>query len=144
MCQIHAGLILFYLQIGLSIIGIFVVVAIVNPWLLIPTSICVFIFYLLRIIYLSTSRSVKRIEGVNRSPVFSHITASLQGLTTVRAFKAQEILGREFDNYQDQHSSAWYLVISCSRAFAFYLDLVCVTYIAMVTLSFLVFGNGKF
>lgn len=131
-------------QIGLSITGIFIVVSIVNTWMLIPTAIVLLIFYLLRIIYLSTSRCVKRIEGIRRSPVFSHISASLQGLTTVRAYGAQEILGKEFDNYQDQHSSAWYMVIACSRTFAFYLDLICVLYIAVVTLSFLVFESGKF
>ncbi|XP_077294803.1 putative multidrug resistance-associated protein lethal(2)03659 [Arctopsyche grandis] len=129
------------LQIGLSLIGIITVVAIVNYWLLIPTLGVGFIFYLLRIYYLSTSRSVKRLEGVTRSPVFSHLNASLQGMTTIRAFGAQDVLSKEFDNHQDLHSSAWYLFIATSRAFGFWLDLVCVIYIGFVTLSFLVMGD---
>ncbi|CAH0600445.1 unnamed protein product [Chrysodeixis includens] len=132
------------LQIGLSLIGIVVVVAIVNYWLLVPTVAIGFVFYGLRIFYLSSSRSIKRLEGVTRSPVFSHLNASLQGITTIRAFGAQEALIREFDNHQDLHSSAWYLFIASSRAFGFWLDLVCVVYIAMVTLSFLVFGNDEY
>nr|ASS36021.1 ABCC4 [Samia ricini] len=131
------------LQIGLSLIGIVVVVAVVNYWLLVPTVAIGFIFYGLRIFYLSSSRSIKRLEGVTRSPVFSHLNASLQGITTIRAFGAQEALIREFDNHQDLHSSAWYLFIASSRAFGFWLDLVCVIYIAMVTLSFLVFGQEE-
>ncbi|CAH0698992.1 unnamed protein product [Spodoptera exigua] len=131
------------LQIGLSLIGIVVVVAIVNYWLLVPTVAIGFVFYGLRIFYLSSSRSIKRLEGVTRSPVFSHLNASLQGITTIRAFGAQEALIREFDNHQDLHSSAWYLFIASSRAFGFWLDLVCVIYIAMVTLSFLVFGQSE-
>ncbi|XP_073944725.1 probable multidrug resistance-associated protein lethal(2)03659 isoform X2 [Choristoneura fumiferana] len=129
------------LQIGLSLTGIVVVVAVVNYWLLLPTLLIGLVFYGLRIFYLASSRSIKRLEGVTRSPVFSHLNASLQGITTIRAFGAQEALVREFDNHQDLHSSAWYLFIATSRAFGFWLDLVCVVYIAIVTLSFLVLGQ---
>ncbi|CAB0016955.1 unnamed protein product [Nesidiocoris tenuis] len=131
------------LQIGLSLTGIITMVAVVNPWLLIPTSVCFVVFYFFRVFYLSTSRGVKRLEGTTRSPVFSHLNATIQGLTTIRAFKAQEILTKEFDNHQDLHSSAWYLFIASSRAFGFWLDLVCFIYIALVTLSFLFLADGK-
>ncbi|KAF6207171.1 hypothetical protein GE061_018410, partial [Apolygus lucorum] len=50
---------------------------------------------------------------------------------------------QEFDNHQDLHSSAWYLFIASSRAFGFWLDIVCFIYIALVTLSFLIFADGN-
>ncbi|KMQ90611.1 multidrug resistance-associated protein, partial [Lasius niger] len=129
------------LQIGLSLLGIITVVAIANVWLLIPTLIVGIIFYYLRIFYLATSRSIKRLEGVTRSPVFAHLSATLQGLPTIRAFEASEILTNEFDRHQDLHSSAWYIFIASSRAFGFWLDVFCVIYIVLVTLSFLVMDN---
>ncbi|XP_054272885.1 probable multidrug resistance-associated protein lethal(2)03659 [Macrosteles quadrilineatus] len=132
------------LQIGLSLIGIIVVVGLVNYWLMVPTVFIGILFYFLRNFYLSTSRSVKRLEGVTRSPVFSHLNASLQGLTTIRAFHAQQILEKEFDNHQDLHSSAWYIFIASSRAFGFWLDGVCLIYIALVTFSFLFMGSETF
>uniref|UniRef100_A0A8D8Y1X0 Probable multidrug resistance-associated protein lethal(2)03659 n=3 Tax=Cacopsylla melanoneura TaxID=428564 RepID=A0A8D8Y1X0_9HEMI len=131
-------------QIGLTLIGIIIVVAVVNVWLLIPTFVVLVIFYVLRVFYLSTSRSVKRLEGITRSPVFSHLSASLQGLTTIRAFEAQPVLVKEFDNHQDLHSSAWYLFIASNRAFGFWLDAVCLVYIALVTFSFFVTSNKFF
>nr|CAH7729852.1 unnamed protein product [Callosobruchus chinensis] len=132
------------LQIGLALLGVIVVVAIVSPWLMVPTCIIGIIFYLMRIFYLRTSRNVKRLEGVTRSPVFSHLSASLLGLTTIRAFGAEDVLTKEFDSHQDLHSSAWFAFISTSRAFGYWLDIVCIIYITLVTFSFLLIGNEKF
>lgn len=65
----------------------------------------------------------------------------MNGLTTIRSFGAQTVLVKEFDKIQDLHSSAFYLFISTSRAFGFWLDMFCVLYIAVVTVSFLEFGG---
>lgn len=77
-----------------------------------------------------------------KSPVFSHLNASLQGLTTIRAFGAEKILIREFDNHQNLHSGAFYMFITCSRAFGLCLDMHCVIYIALVTISCLFIEKG--
>nr|CAD7597478.1 unnamed protein product [Timema genevievae] len=131
-------------EMGLLLAGVIVIVGIINYWLLLPTAVAFVLFYTLRVIYIRTSRSVKRLEGITRSPVFSHLGASLRGLTTIRAFGAQEILEKEFDCHQDLHSSAWFLFIASSRTFGFWLDIVCLIYISIVTLSFLVFDNSEF
>ncbi|XP_058458133.1 probable multidrug resistance-associated protein lethal(2)03659 [Malaya genurostris] len=130
------------IQIFLSLLGIVVVVAIVNPYNLIPTVVIGIIFYFMRELYLHTSRNVKRVEATTRSPIYSHLSASLSGLSTIRAFGAEKVLVREFDSHQDLHSSSFYLFISTSRAFGFYLDVFCVIYIAIVTLTFFVKGDS--
>lgn len=79
-----------------------------------------------------------------RSPLFSHLTASLQGLSTIRAFGARSILEKEFDHIQDNHSSAAFLFIACSRTFAFWLDVKCTIYVGFVILSFLFIGTEKY
>ncbi|KYN30072.1 hypothetical protein ALC57_00470, partial [Trachymyrmex cornetzi] len=124
-----------------SLLGIIIVVATANVWLLIPMVLIGIVFYYMRIFYLATSHSVKRLEGITRSLVFPHLSATLQGLSTIRAFGAEAILTKEFDNYQDIYSSAWYIFISTSRAFGFWLDVFCVLYITLVTLSFLALDN---
>lgn len=39
-----------------------------------------------------------------RSPVFSHLSSSLQGLWTIRAFGAEQRFQKAFDAHQDLHS----------------------------------------
>ncbi|KYN11275.1 Multidrug resistance-associated protein 4 [Trachymyrmex cornetzi] len=130
------------IQIGMSLVTAIIVIAIANVWLLIPTVIASIVFYYLRIFYLATSYSVKRLESFTRSPIFAHLNATLRGLPTIRAFGMEATLTKEFDNYQDIHSSAWYIFIASSRAFAFWVDAFCLLYITLVTLSFLVMDNG--
>ncbi|XP_049530637.1 ATP-binding cassette subfamily C member 4 [Anopheles darlingi] len=125
----------------LEMIAVVAVVSIVNYWFLLPTAVVAVLMFYIRRIYLNTSRVVKRIESVNRSPIFTHTNATLQGLSTIRAFGAQSVLRREFNDHLDVNSSAWYMFISTSRAFALWLDLVCVLYIGVVTVSFLIGGS---
>lgn len=130
------------MQSFLEFIAIVIIVVVVNYWLLIPTIVMCVLFYFIRKCYISTARSVKRIESVSLSPIYSHANATLQGLATIRAFKANDILQNEFYNHIDHNSGAWYLKIASTRAFALWLDIVCLLYIAVVTLSFVVFDIG--
>lgn len=41
-----------------------------------------------------------------RSPMFSHLSSSLQGLWTIRAFGAQERQKHAFDTHQDLHTGS--------------------------------------
>ena len=79
-----------------------------------------------------------------RSPIFTHLNTTLQGLVTIRAFGTQEILKNEFDQHQNLHSSACWMFIASSSAFGFLLDVFCFFYTALVIYSFLWLGEGKY
>lgn len=78
-----------------------------------------------------------------RSPVFTHLNATLNGLTTIRAYCAQDILKQEFDKLQDVHTSTVYMYIVTSTAFGFTLDIFCFIFISLITFSFLLFNQCK-
>lgn len=77
-----------------------------------------------------------------RSPVFTHVTDSLQGLTTIRALGAKEILVDEFDDHQNLHSSAWFIYFSGSRGLGMYLDLFCAFFLTSVLVTILLFDKS--
>ncbi|OXU26939.1 hypothetical protein TSAR_013829 [Trichomalopsis sarcophagae] len=123
------------IQNAIHIFAAFVVVTTVNPWLIIPAIFVGFVFYFFSLFFIKTSRSIKRLEAITRSPVFGHVSDSLQGLTTIRALRAREILIDEFDDHQDLHSSAWFIFFSGSRGLGMYLDLFCAFFLTCVILT---------
>uniref|UniRef100_A0A4W6DQY7 Cystic fibrosis transmembrane conductance regulator n=1 Tax=Lates calcarifer TaxID=8187 RepID=A0A4W6DQY7_LATCA len=114
-----------FIQVFLQILGVIAVSASVIPWILIPVLPLLLIFLYLRRYFLQTSRDIKRLESTTRSPVFSHLSSSLQGLWTIRAFGAEERFQKAFDAHQDLHSAAWFLFLTTSRWFAVRLDAGC-------------------
>ncbi|XP_072393683.1 ATP-binding cassette sub-family C member 4-like [Diabrotica undecimpunctata] len=129
-------------QMILMMVGSLILVAIVNPYFLILVFFMGIFFLSMRHVYLKSSKNIKRLEGIMRSPVFTHLNATLQGLTTIRSFGAQPILMNEFDKHQDSHTSAWFMYIAASSAFGFYLDIICFIFIAIITFYLLNFGEG--
>ncbi len=59
-------------------------IVISKPIVLLPSLLNLVIFFYLRRYYIASSRPVKRLEGVAKSPIFTHLSVSLQGLTTIR------------------------------------------------------------
>ncbi|KAJ0181195.1 hypothetical protein K1T71_003280 [Dendrolimus kikuchii] len=131
------------IQVTMVMIGILVMVAIVNPYMVLTTIGCGILMYFWTIIYLSAAQAIKRVEGVSRSPVFSHVSASMAGLTTIRANGAQAMLRRHFDDKQDVHTAAWYLTLASNTAFSVWLSLICAVYVAVVSYTFLLTDNGS-
>ncbi|KAL0963885.1 hypothetical protein UPYG_G00314870 [Umbra pygmaea] len=120
-----------FIQVFLQILGVIFVAAAVIPWILIPVLPLLVIFLFLRRYFLQTSRDIKRLESTTRSPVFSHMSSTIQGLGTIRAFKAQQRFQQMFDAHQDLHSEAWFLFLTTSRWFAVRLDGICSVFVTI-------------
>ncbi|KAB0798126.1 hypothetical protein PPYR_09119 [Photinus pyralis] len=129
-------------QIFMVMLGILIMVFIVRPWMIIPSVILAALFYFTRVIFLASAQNIKRLEGITRAPAFSHVSASLSGLATIRSSGAELMITKEFDSIQDQHTSAWFLFLAASEAFGFYLDIISVIFLLILTFQFLIFDDG--
>lgn len=78
-----------------------------------------------------------------RSPLVGHINSSLEGLTTVRAFNAEQKLRDEFDKHQDLYSSASIMMRLSTLGFTFYMDFMSALFSIVVIGRFLFFHHGK-
>lgn len=61
----------------------------------------------------------------------------------MRALNAQEVLELELYDHEDYNTGAFYLKCTTDRAFAFWLDVVCLIFIVLVTFSFVIFDDGN-
>ncbi|KAL1826245.1 hypothetical protein ACET3Z_004657 [Daucus carota] len=85
-----------------QLLSTFVLIGIVSTialWALMPLLI---LFYAAYIYYQSTAREIKRLDSITRSPVYAQFGEALNGLSTIRAYKAYERMvnmnGKSMDN----------------------------------------------
>ncbi|XP_065913909.1 ATP-binding cassette sub-family C member 4-like isoform X2 [Dysidea avara] len=119
----------------LNAFSIVVVASVANYWLTIPAAIVIVSLLLLRHYFLHASRNIQRLEATARSPLYSHISATIQGLTTIRAYKEQGKFVNKLHFYQNEHSKGWYAKMVTSRWFGLRIDLIGAFFIAAVMFS---------
>ena len=63
--------------------------------------------------------------------MFAHFSETLEGLPTIRASKAVDLVTKEFYECQDHQSDGWYLYFSATRWFGQRLDAVVIILITV-------------
>ncbi|KAM8705738.1 hypothetical protein ACLKA7_010097 [Drosophila subpalustris] len=127
-----------FVQHGLVIAGILAVILVVNP-VLFPAVVIVAIIDLLVLkLYMRPSQDLKRMEGICRSPVYSHLTSTLTGISIIRSRQMEHVAAKEFDLLQDVHSSVWQLAEATNTALGLWVDAINCLFLTAVTFSFIV------
>lgn len=124
----------FYQLIFIVVSGV-IVLAIGNIYILIILLPLFYFFMKLRNYYMLSSRELKRIEALARSPVLSHLSETLDGLVTIRAFHhIHDFINIHYSNI-DNNMAAYFAFFSSARWLGTRLDMLC-----MILFSFACFG----
>ncbi|XP_014240364.1 ATP-binding cassette sub-family C member Sur isoform X2 [Cimex lectularius] len=96
--------------------------SIVTPWFLIlAVPICIF-YYIIQRFYRCSSRELQRLDSMSRTPILSHLTETLSGLETIRAFKQQRRFTVAMFYKFDSHTNAFLIANSATRWLGIALD----------------------
>lgn len=83
----------------LSTFALIGIVSTISLWAILPLLI---LFYAAYLYYQSTAREIKRMDSITRSPVYAQFGEALNGLSSIRAYKAYDrmanINGKSMDN----------------------------------------------
>ena len=101
-----------------------IIIGIVNTWVLLALIPLVPVICVLCRFYWRSSRQLKRLENVSRSPIYSLLSSSLRGLATIRAFKVKDDFLRMFENRTQTNTRAHMVMLSATFWLSFRLDLL--------------------
>jgi ABC-type multidrug transport system fused ATPase/permease subunit len=105
----------------LSIFGILVAAFLVSPYIILLALVNLTLCGRVALRYIRGARSIKRLESIQKSPMISHFTATLQGLSTIRAFGNTEVFEKRMNDLTNSFAAAfWHTCLLIIR-----LDITC-------------------
>ncbi|CAL8264121.1 unnamed protein product [Lota lota] len=108
----------------LNVLGACVVILVATPLVAIIIPPLGLVYYFVQRFYVASSRQLKRLESVSRSPVYTHFNETLLGTSVIRAFGEQERFIFESDRRVDCNQKAYYPSIVANRWLAVRLEFV--------------------
>ena len=114
-------------------LGTVILVGVLNPWAFIPAIMGVCVMCVIRYRFAQCSRDLKRLEGVTRSPIYSHLNSTIHGLPVIRSYHVEDLCSQEFLRFIDENSRVHFMIMTKDRWAAMRFDGVCSLFLAMVT-----------
>ena len=118
-----------------SIISIVILISVITPGFLIAGVFIALLYVAIGSFYLKSSRDLKRLESVQRSPLYQHFGETLSGIVTIRAYKDERRFLRDNLHRVDTHNRPFIYLWAANRWLALRID---------VTGAFVAFFAGLF
>ena len=106
------------------VLGAVVTTITVLPFALVTLPPLIWYFLSVRRIFVHSSRELKRLEGISRSPIFAMLSEALSGISTIRANGSVDFFFKKFEFAHDAHTRAFFAFMGASRWVGFRMDVL--------------------
>ncbi|XP_066291275.1 multidrug resistance-associated protein 1-like isoform X11 [Branchiostoma lanceolatum] len=113
-----------FLYTFLSTFSTVIVMTYSTPLILVAVVPSVLLYLFIQRFYVATSRQLKRIESISRSPIYSHFGETVQGTSTIRAYDREQQFFFQNQAKVDENQVAYYPMIVSNRWLALRLEFV--------------------
>lgn len=125
-----------------AVINIVFVIGTVTPWFLICALPLSFLYRAYQQYYLHSSRELQRLTSLSRSPIFALFGETLNGLSTIRAYKKIKPFSNLNDKNIDNNIRSYFLSTTANRWLGIRLEIVGAITVGGASL-FAVFGRNS-
>jgi len=108
----------------LSILMTVIIISSSTPYFILGLVPIAISYLLIQRYFVPTNRQLKRLQMVSRSPIFSHFSETQAGISTIRAYRAQERFVRTMENNIDEYFVYYFSTTVSNRWLALRLELV--------------------
>ncbi|KAI9257101.1 hypothetical protein EDC94DRAFT_615397 [Helicostylum pulchrum] len=105
----------FLIECVTAVIASTIVISVITPQFLVVAIGISCLYFVIGLFYLRISRELKRLNSVSRSPIYSHFTESLVGVTTIRAYGVEEQFMRTVYDKIDSFVAPFYFLWMSNR-----------------------------
>jgi len=125
-----------------SLITIVVLISVITPAFLIAGLFITIIYFAIGKFYLRSSRDLKRLESVQRSPLYQQFGETLSGIVTIRAYGDENRFIRDNQSRVDTHNRPFIYLWAANRWLALRVDFAGAL-VAFFAGAFVIFSIGK-
>ncbi|KAF1798871.1 P-loop containing nucleoside triphosphate hydrolase protein [Mucor lusitanicus] len=135
-----------YFRVLFSVISTVCIIAFSTPLFMVLVVPLGIIYIYVQRYYLATSRELKRLDSVGKSPIYSHFQETISGVSTIRAYEQQKRFMFENEGKLDDNQRAYFPSISCNRWLAVRLEFlgsIIILAAALFAVIGVVYGSSK-
>ncbi|KAB2028831.1 hypothetical protein ES319_D05G122500v1 [Gossypium barbadense] len=126
-----------------GLLGIAVVLSYVQVFFLLLLFPFWYIYSKLQFFYRSTSRELRRLDSVSRSPIYASFTETLDGSSTIRAFNSEDYFLARFTELVAQYQRTSYSELIASLWLSLRLQLLAASIISFIAVMAIIGSHGS-